>query len=51
MCTFLVQDKEVTIYRLVSRDTYEQHVFETSSRKYGAAAKPELGGSACISLA
>ena len=27
--------KQVTIYRLVSKNTYEQNVFEISSRKYG----------------
>lgn len=27
---------QVTIYRLVSKNTYEQNVFEISSRKYGA---------------
>lgn len=34
-CHRIGQDKDVTIYRLVSKDTYEEHVFQTSSRKYG----------------
>ncbi|KAK9815748.1 hypothetical protein WJX72_008847 [[Myrmecia] bisecta] len=34
-CHRIGQVKEVTIYRLVSRDTYEQQVFQCSSRKYG----------------
>lgn len=34
-CHRIGQEKEVTIYRLVSKDTYEEHVFKTSSRKYG----------------
>ena len=34
-CHRIGQDKDVTIYRLVSKDTYEEHVFRTSSRKYG----------------
>lgn len=34
-CHRIGQEKDVTIYRLVSKDTYEEHVFRTSSRKYG----------------
>jgi len=34
-CHRIGQDKDVTIYRLVSRDTYEEHVFQISSKKYG----------------
>ena len=34
-CHRIGQDKDVTIYRLVSKGTYEEHVFRTSSRKYG----------------
>lgn len=34
-CHRIGQQKEVTIYRLLSRDTYEQAVFHSSSRKYG----------------
>lgn len=34
-CHRIGQDKDVTIYRLVSKDTYEENIFHTSSRKYG----------------
>jgi chromodomain-helicase-DNA-binding protein 7 len=34
-CHRIGQTKEVKVYRLVSRDTYEQQLFETASRKYG----------------
>eukprot|EP00884_Botryococcus_braunii_P005939 jgi/Botrbrau1/15346/Bobra.0289s0003.2 len=34
-CHRIGQSKEVTIYRLISRDTYEAQVFESSTRKYG----------------
>ena len=34
-CHRIGQEKEVTIYRLVCKDTVEQHIFSTSSRKYG----------------
>ena len=36
-CHRIGQSKEVTIYRLVCKDTYEQQVFECSSRKYGVS--------------
>ena len=29
------QSKDVTIYRLISKDTYEENVFQCSSKKYG----------------
>jgi hypothetical protein len=31
----ILQDREVTVYRLVSKATYEQQLFECASRKYG----------------
>lgn len=34
-CHRIGQDKEVTVYRLVSKNTYEQQLFECASRKYG----------------
>ena len=34
-CHRIGQQKDVTVYRLISNDTYEQSVFETASRKYG----------------
>ena len=34
-CHRIGQEKEVTVYRLVSRDTYESQVFSIASRKYG----------------
>lgn len=34
-CHRIGQEKEVTVYRLVSKNTYEQQLFETASRKYG----------------
>jgi hypothetical protein len=34
-CHRIGQEKEVTIYRLVSKNTYEENVFAASSRKYG----------------
>ncbi len=37
-CHRIGQAKDVTIYRLVSRDTYEQNVFDCASRKQGAPA-------------
>lgn len=30
-------DLQVTIYRLLSKSTYEENVFQISSRKYGEA--------------
>ena len=34
-CHRIGQEKDVTVYRLIANDTYEQSVFETASRKYG----------------
>ncbi|KAL4423047.1 hypothetical protein ABPG77_002081 [Micractinium sp. CCAP 211/92] len=34
-CHRIGQEKEVTIYRLLSKSTYEENVFQISSRKYG----------------
>jgi hypothetical protein len=34
-CHRIGQEKEVTVYRLVSKSTYEQQLFECSSRKMG----------------
>ncbi|KAI5074233.1 hypothetical protein GOP47_0010194 [Adiantum capillus-veneris] len=34
-CHRIGQKKDVRIYRLITKDTYEQHLFECSSRKYG----------------
>ncbi|KAH7443566.1 hypothetical protein KP509_02G040400 [Ceratopteris richardii] len=34
-CHRIGQNKDVRIYRLITKDTYEQHLFECSSRKYG----------------
>ncbi|WIA09219.1 hypothetical protein OEZ85_008629 [Tetradesmus obliquus] len=34
-CHRIGQEREVTVYRLVSQNTYEQQLFETASRKYG----------------
>ena len=39
-CHRIGQAREVTIYRLVSRDTYEQNVFDCASRKQGAHGCP-----------
>lgn len=46
ICKFTAagQHKEVTIYRLVTRDTYEAKVFEISSRKAGAAGGGSVRG-------
>jgi hypothetical protein len=35
LCTRIGQTKDVKIYRLITRNTYEQKLFECSSRKYG----------------
>ena len=44
-CHRIGQEKEVTIYRLVCKDTVEQHIFSTSSRKYGeSVARLAFGG-------
>jgi chromodomain-helicase-DNA-binding protein 7 len=37
-CHRIGQDKEVTVYRLLTKDTYEEHLFNTASRKYGKRA-------------
>jgi chromodomain-helicase-DNA-binding protein 7 len=34
-CHRIGQTKEVKVYRLITKDTYEQSLFETASRKYG----------------
>ena len=34
-CHRIGQTRDVTVYRLVTKDTYEEHLFETSSRKQG----------------
>ena len=34
-CHRIGQELPVTVYRLLARDTYEAHLFATSSRKYG----------------
>lgn len=34
-CHRIGQKKDVRIYRLITKNTYEQHLFECSSRKYG----------------
>lgn len=33
------QSKDVTIYRLISKDTYEESVFQCSSKKYGESGR------------
>lgn len=37
-CHRIGQDKEVKVYRLITTGTYEQNVFECSTRKQGAYA-------------
>lgn len=34
-CHRIGQHREVTVYRLVSADTYEQRLFDVASKKYG----------------
>ncbi|MEW5309106.1 MAG: hypothetical protein WDW38_001015 [Sanguina aurantia] len=34
-CHRIGQTKEVKVYRLLTKDTYEEHLFQTASRKYG----------------
>lgn len=34
-CHRIGQEKAVTVYRLVCRDTYESQIFRIASRKYG----------------
>ena len=37
-CHRIGQDKDVTVYRLITDNTYEQNVFECSTRKQGMEA-------------
>ncbi len=37
-CHRIGQKSAVTVYRLVTKDSYEQTLFEAASRKYGASA-------------
>ncbi len=45
-CHRIGQDKDVTVYRLITDNTYEQNVFECSTRKQGTdsatSTLPEL---------
>eukprot|EP00955_Chlamydomonas_euryale_P111738 366086-Chlamydomonas_euryale.AAC.17 len=41
-CHRIGQMKEVTVYRLISKDTYEEQLFSTASRKYGACSPTAL---------
>jgi hypothetical protein len=34
-CHRIGQSRDVTVYRLVTRGTYEQELFQSASRKYG----------------
>lgn len=34
-CHRIGQEKDVTVYRLICKDTYEQTLFSIASRKYG----------------
>jgi len=34
-CHRIGQESDVTVYRLICRDTYEEAIFQTASRKYG----------------
>eukprot|EP00798_Chlamydomonas_sp_ICE-L_P018821 gene18821-25366_t len=34
-CHRIGQSKEVTVYRLITKDTYEENLFQTANRKYG----------------
>ena len=36
-CHRIGQAKEVTVYRLICKDTYEQSLFNVASRKYGGS--------------
>ena len=42
-CHRIGQDKDVTVYRLVSKDTYEEQLFNCASRKYGEEGSGRLG--------
>jgi hypothetical protein len=44
-CHRIGQEKEVTVYRLISKDTYEEQVFSTASRKFGECGSVGCGGS------
>lgn len=47
-CHRIGQEKEVTVYRLVSKDTYEEQLFNTASRKYGEdKGEPPLSPAPC----
>ncbi len=41
-CHRIGQDKEVKVYRLITSGTYEQNVFECSTRKQGEFISPPL---------
>jgi chromodomain-helicase-DNA-binding protein 7 len=42
-CHRIGQEREVTIYRLVSKNSYEENIFQMSSRKYGEPAPAAAG--------
>ena len=44
-CHRIGQDKDVTVYRLITDATYEQDVFACSTRKQGASYYPSWGAS------
>lgn len=41
-CHRIGQEKDVTVYRLVCKDTYEETLFNIASRKYGASPTAQL---------
>ena len=41
-CHRIGQDKDVTVYRLITDNTYEQNVFECSTRKQGNPSTPPM---------
>ena len=43
-CHRIGQDKDVTVYRLITDATYEQDVFACSTRKQGTLSWPCQGG-------
>ena len=45
-CHRIGQTKEVKVYRFITKDTYEQSLFETASRKYGLDEAVLGGGGA-----